>query len=75
MDNLIPQLLIDRLGNVTVLIDTSVLEFNLTGFRTTTQLVILALAIGAQRVWVRHGDDVVAGIDEMDFAGNAGGEV
>jgi hypothetical protein len=28
-----------------------------------------------QRVRLRHGDDVVAGIDEMDFAGDAGRQI
>src|SRR4249919_4074340 len=37
--------------------------------------VVASLAIAAQRLRVRHGDDVVAGIDEVDFAGHAGGEV
>ena len=33
------------------------------------------LLIRAQRVGMRHGDDVVAGIDEVDFAGDAGGKI
>jgi len=32
-------------------------------------------AVGPQRVGMRHGDDVIAGIDKMDFAGDAGREV
>src|ERR1700745_1233846 len=34
-----------------------------------------ALLVGAQRVGMRHGDDVVAAIDEMNFPGYAGREV
>src|SRR5262249_19318606 len=31
--------------------------------------------IGAQRVRVRHGDDVIAAVDEMDFSSHAGRQV
>src|SRR5262245_1394834 len=35
-------------------------------------LIAAALLIGPQGVRMRHGDDVVAGIDKMNFAGHAG---
>src|SRR5580704_1027022 len=40
-------------------------------FRRAPSLIPAAFAIGAQRLGVRHGDDVVAGIDEVNFPGHA----
>src|ERR1700726_489700 len=40
------------------------------GFKT-----LLLRRILPERIGMRHGDDVVAGIDEMDLAGDPGGEV
>src|ERR1700688_3888971 len=34
-----------------------------------------ALIVGPQGIGVRHGDDIVAGIDEMDLAGDAAREI
>ena len=41
----------------------------------TNDLVAAPLAIGAQGVRMRHGDDIIAGIDEVNFAGHAGRKV
>ena len=43
--------------------------------RSLRRVVRRLPSIGPQGVGVRHGDDVVAGIDEMDFAGDAGREI
>jgi hypothetical protein len=40
-------------------------------FYVVSLLIPTALAIGAQRLGVRHGDDVVTGIDEVNFPGYA----
>src|ERR1700710_157069 len=36
--------------------------------------VLGLVGFAAQQVWLRHGDDVVAGIDEVDFAGDDAGQ-
>src|ERR1700733_13997170 len=39
------------------------------------RIVFVLLLIRAKRIRLRHGDDIVTGIDEMNLAGDAGREV